>query len=215
MRNLVLLASLGLVAAFTQASAPAAGRSVVRATPPLQVAVRPAVVNLYERSTITVSGLGARSLQARLAGATHADGAPLKWRRLSLVSGIWRGTLQLPLLHGIYPIELRTAAGAAVVRPHRFLRVFEPGTRARPSFDDPADVARWWVRADPHGRLVAMKEWPRPAFDGRDVRLHRLFVVSYSPPGHPRAGDRLGMFVTAVRDGFHGAWRLLEATVEP
>lgn len=215
MRNLVLLASLGLVAAFTQASAPAAGRSVaVRATP-LRVAVRPAVVDLYERSTITVSGLDARSLQARLAGATHADGTPLTWRRLRLVGGIWRGTLQLPLLHGLYPIELRTAAGVAVVRPPRFLRVFEPGTRARPSFDDPADVARWWVRAVPHGRLVAMKAWPRPAFDGRDVRLHRLFVVAYSPAGHPRVIDRLGMFVTAVRDGYHGAWRLLEATVEP
>ena len=26
---------------------------------------------------------------------------------------------------------------------------------------------------------------------------------------------RLGMFVTAVRDGFDGRWRLLEATVVP
>jgi hypothetical protein len=96
-----------------------------------------------------------------------------------------------------------------------FLRVFAPGTRARPSFDEPSDVVRWWVRAIPHGTLVAFKAWPRPAFDRRDPRLHRLFVVAYSPPGHPLVGDRLGMFVTAFRNSYGGRWQLLEATVEP
>ncbi len=217
MRNLILLlTSLGLAAAFSQASAPAAGHSVgVTATPPPRVSVQPAIVKLYERSTIAVSGLNPGSLQVRLAGASHSDGSPLRWRGLRLFGDTWRGTLQLPLLYGIYPIELRTAAGAAVVRPHMFLRVFEPGTRARPAFDDPADVARWWVRAVAHGKLVAMTVWPRPAFDRRDIRLHRLFVVAYSPPGQPRVKDRLGTFVTAFRDGYHGGWRLLEATVEP
>ena len=93
--------------------------------------------------------------------------------------------------------------------------MFEPGTRARPSFDDPPDAVGWWVRTVPGATLVALKAWPRPAFDRRDLRLHRLFVVAYSPPGHPSVGDRLGMFVTAVRDGYHGGWRVLEATVEP
>jgi hypothetical protein len=216
MRSPVLLLSLVLVAAFTQSSAPAAARSGdVRATASPRVVVQPAVVNLYERSTIAVSGLHSRSLEVRLVGATYADGAPLPWRSLGLVGGVWRGSLPTPALHGLYPIELRAAAGAPLIRSQLFLRVFAPGTGAYPSFHDPADVARWWVRTVPRATLVALKAWPRPGFDRRDLGLHGLFVVAYSPPGHPRVSDRLGMFITVVRDGYHGGWRLLEATVEP
>jgi hypothetical protein len=216
MRSLVLFAALALVAAFTQASAPAAGGSVdAGATAPLRVAVQPAVVNLYERSTIAVSGLNSRSLQVRLAGATYADGTPLPWHSLGLVGGVWRGSLPTPALHGLYRVELRATAGSPLITPQRFLRVFAPGTRAHPSFNDPADAVRWWVRTVPHAKLVALKAWPRPGFDRRDLRLHRLFVVAYSPAGYPGISDRLGMFVTVVRDGYHGGWRLLEATVEP
>jgi hypothetical protein len=93
-----------------------------------------------------------------------------------------------------------------------FLRVLARGTLARPAFDNPADVARWWVAAVAHASVVALKPWPHPSSDGRDGRLHRLFVVAYGPPGD---GDRLGMFVTAFRDGYGAPWRLLEATVEP
>jgi hypothetical protein len=216
MRILALLVSVAVVGAFGQASAPAAGRSVdttAKASP--RVVLQPAVVNLYQRSTIAVSGLNSRSLEVRLMGATYADGTPLPWRSLGLVGGVWRGNLPTPALHGLYPIELRTAAGAPLIRPRLFLRVFESGTRARPSFDDPADAVAWWVRTVPRATLVALKAWPRSAFDRRDLRLHRLFVVAYSPPGHPDVGDRLGMFVTAVRDGYHGDWRVLDATVEP
>jgi hypothetical protein len=215
-RILVLLVSVGVVGAFAQASAPATGRPVdtaAKASP--RVVVQPAVVNLYQRSTIAVSGLNSRSLEVRLVGATYADGTRLPWRSLALVGGVWRGNLPTPALHGLYPIELRAAAGASVIRPRLFLRVFEPGTRARPSFDDPADAVGWWVRTVARATLVALKAWPPSAFDRRDLRLHRLFVVAYSPSGHPDVGDRLGMFVTAVRDGYHGDWRVLEATVEP
>jgi hypothetical protein len=215
-RILVLLVSVGVVGAFAQASAPATGQPVdtaAKASP--RVVVQPAVVNLYQRSTIAVSGLNSRSLEVRLVGATYADGTRLPWRSLALVGGVWRGNLPPPALHGIYPIELRTAAGASVIRPRLFLRVFQPGTRARPSFDDPADAVGWWVRTVPRATLVALKAWAPSAFDRRDLRLHRVFVVAYSPSGHPDVGDRLGMFVTAVRDGYHGDWRVLEATVEP
>ena len=54
-----------------------------------------------------------------------------------------------------------------------------------------------------------------PLFDRRDRRLHRLFVVAYSRRGHPAVQDRLGMFVTAVRDGYSGRRRLLEASTLP
>ena len=35
------------------------------------------------------------------------------------------------------------------------------------------------------------------------------------PTWHLAVSDRLGMFVTAFRDGYGEPWRLLEATVEP
>jgi hypothetical protein len=113
-------------------------------------------------------------------------------------------------------VELRTGGSTSPLKPAGiFLRVFARGTRERPSFDNPIDVVRWWVRTAPHATLVAIKAWPRPAFDGRDARLHRLFVVAYSPPGHPAADDQRGMFVTAFRDGYGAGWRLLDASVLP
>jgi hypothetical protein len=180
------------------------------------VDLKPGVVSLLAQSTITVSGVQARSLEVRLAGATYATGGPLPWQPLRSVHGAWIGTLSTPPLKGVYPIVLRTRAGAPSIRPRQaFLRVLDHGARARPSFDKPAEVARWWVRTVPHATLVALKAWPRPGFDRRDRRLHRLFVVAYSPLGQPQAGDRLGMFVTAFRDGYSSRWRLLEATLEP
>jgi hypothetical protein len=210
MRRFVLLVPLAIVVVSTVASA-------AEAAP--QVELLPAVAQLRERVTIAVSGIHARSLEVLLAGATETPrnqpASQLPWMPLHLVDGAWRGTLPAPALPGIYPIALRTRAGAAPIRSGRlFLRVFAPGTGTRPSFADPVDVARWWVRTQ-HARLVAVKAWARPGFDLRDLRLHRLFVVAYSPAGHPGVRDRLGMFVTAVRDGYSGRWRLLEATLEP
>jgi hypothetical protein len=43
----------------------------------------------------------------------------------------------------------------------------------------------------------------------------QLFVIAYAPRGNTRPSSRLGLFVTAVRDGFHGRWRVLEATSQP
>jgi hypothetical protein len=205
---LLLLVSLTLVGAFADDSAPAAGS--------MRVAVQPAVVRLHGQAAVAVSGLQVSSLQVRLSGESYADGAGLPWRSLRFEDGAWRGSLPAPALYGVYPVLLRTGPGSQpLASRHAFLRVLPPGARGRPSFHDPADVARWWVRTVPHGTLVALKPWPRPAFDGRDVRLHRLFVVAYSRPGHPEAGDQLGMFVTAFRDGYRARWRLLEATLEP
>jgi hypothetical protein len=234
MRRLVLLLPTTVVVVFALASAAAALRplAVTHQTPkPLptpittanvapRVELKPAVVRLRERATIAVSGIHTRSLEVLLAGATDTPGnqpaRQLPWRSLRLVGGAWLGTLPTPALHGLYPVVLRTGAGAPPLRSQRlFLRVFTPGTDARPSFDNPADVVRWWVRTVPHATLVALKAWPRPGFDRRDTRLHRLFVVAYSPPGHPLVTERLGMFVTAFRDGYRARWRLLEATLQP
>ena len=114
-------------------------------------------------------------------------------------------------------LEVRAGAGRPVARSANWmLRVFPAGTLSRPSFATPEGVAKWWVRtATGHARLKALRRWPRPAFDLRDHRLHQLLVVAYSPVGHPGVDNRLGMFVTAVRNGFDGRWCLLEATLQP
>jgi hypothetical protein len=207
----------GIVSLLIAAAAlPVCAAPVAAGRPPgLRVVLRPAVVRLGQRATIAVSDPSARRLEVRLAGATNSAGTTLPWRPLRLVDGTWLGTLPAPALRGIYPLELRTQPEAASLYVFRFLRVFAPGTQTRPSFEHPTSVARWWVLTIPHAKLVALKAWPRPAFDQRDVRLHRLFVVAYSPPGRPRVRDRLGMFITAYRDGYRGRWRLLEATVQP
>ena len=121
------------------------------------------------------------------------------------------------MLRGIYPLELRIRPGSPVLRSDRWLLpVLARGTRSRPSFTTPEGVARWWVHTLPlDARVVAMKRWPRPEFDLRDRRRHQLLVVAYTLAGHRAVPDRLGMFVTAVRDGLRGPWRLLEATVAP
>ena len=119
-----------------------------------------------------------------------------------------------PALDGIYPIRLRV--GGRVVRSGAWLlRVFPAGTTARPSFATPEEVAAWWVRERAHAGLVALRPWQPPSVDRRNPRLHGLLVVAYSRPGHPAVRDRLGMFITAVPDGYSGRWRLLEASTLP
>jgi hypothetical protein len=181
------------------------------------VFAQPAVVRLRESASVAVRGLASPWLEVRLAGATAPNGSPLGWRPLHRVGETWCGRLPKPSLRGIYPIEVRAAAGSPVLRSAKWMfRVFAAGTLSRPSFATPEGVAKWWVRtATDHARLVALKRWRRPGFDLRDRRLHQLLVVAYSPAGHPGVDDRLGMFITAVRDGFNGRWRLLEATVQP
>jgi hypothetical protein len=215
MRRLSLLVPIATIVVFALASAASAFRP---ASP--RVELRPAVVRLNGHATIAVSGMHTRSLQVLLAGATDTSGTrpakQLPWQSLRLVNGNWVGTLPAPALRGVYPIVLRTGAGAAPLESQGLLlRVFATGTSSQPSFRDPVDVVRWWVRTVPQASIVTLKAWPRPDFDRRDGRLHRLFVVAYSPSGDAQNQDQLGMFITAFRDSFNGRWRLLEATVQP
>jgi hypothetical protein len=181
------------------------------------VVADPAIVRLSGSASVTARGLAGRRLEVRLVGATTPAGVPLGWRPLRLAGKAWRGSLPRLALRGIYPIEVRAGAGQPVARSANWmLRVFAAGTLSPPSFARPEGVAKWWVRtATGDARLIALRRWPRPGFDLRDQRLHQLLVVAYSPVGHPDVEDRLGMFVTAVRNGFDGRWRLLEATLQP
>jgi len=182
-----------------------------------QVLVVPNVVQLGQASVVTVSGVDAPTLQVRLVGASVHGGHPLPWTPLRRTRGIWHAKLPTPELRGAYPIELRVRPGAPVMRSDGWLlRVFANGTLARPAFPTPEGVARWWVERRPGGAtLVALKRWPRPAFDRRDRRLHQLLVLAYARTGRTDVKDRLGIFITAVRDGYGGKWRLLEASALP
>jgi hypothetical protein len=96
------------------------------------------------------------------------------------------------------------------------LRVFPRGTESRPSFATPDAVVLNYVTHLPgHEVLVALKRWPLPAYDHRDKRLHRLLVIGYAPRGNTGRSAQRGKFITAVREGFHGRWRLLQATTGP
>jgi hypothetical protein len=183
----------------------------------MELAVTPGVVLRGHGAAVTVTGLAAPSLEVRAAGASTNLGKPLPWTALHFSNGAWHGVLPASEFRGIYPLELRVRRGLPVWRSERWLlRVFARGTLARPTFSTPEGAARWWVRTLPtHATLAAVRRWPQPAYDLRDPRLHQILVLAYNRAGHPAVRDRLGIFVTAVRDGFHGSWRVLEATAVP
>jgi hypothetical protein len=192
------------------------GASAAWSAPPsARVELRPGTVRLGQRASIVVSQVRAGAVQVLVKGATDESGEPFQWQPLRLVGGAWRGRLPSPALRGVYPLVLRIGGTRFLTSSRWLLRVFDPGTASRPAFDDPADVADWWVRTVAGGTLVALREWPLPDFDLREPALHRLFVIGYSPPDDLAEADRLGTFVTAVRDGYRGRWRFLEATLEP
>jgi len=181
------------------------------------VAIAPPVVRLHEAAKVDVRGLAsAAAVDVWLRGASMPSGSPLPWIHLRRMHRVWVGRLGRPALRGVYPVELRLRPGGArLVSDRWLLRVLPPGTLDRPSFEAPEEVASWWVANVAHGTLAAVRPWPLPANDRRDPELHRLFVVAYDPAGTTDAASRLGIWITAVRDGSGGRWRLLEATIQP
>jgi hypothetical protein len=186
-----------------------------RGRPAARLTLTPTVVRLHRRERIEVTRLPVSSLQVLPLGALEPGGGRFGWRSFRLVRGTWAVTVPAPLMRGVYPLRLRTRAGGVFRSATWFMRVLAPGTLAQPSFPEPSDVVRWWVRAVAHGTLVALKPWSLPRWDLRDTRLHRLFVVAYFPPGQGEQGERRGMFVTAFRNGYGGPWRFLEARLTP
>lgn len=66
-----------------------------------------------------------------------------------------------------------------------------------------------------HQILVAPRAWPLADYDHRDAQLNLLFVIAYAAPGDNRPGSRLGRFISTVRNGYHGRWRVLEVKTQP
>ena len=157
------------------------------------------------------------SLEVKVVGGTSVHGQALRWKPLRFSDGAWRGALPLPVRRGIYPVELRVRDRGRVMASGRWLlRVFARGTQSRPAFRELRGVAAWWVRTvHPGGVLVATRRWRLSVDDLRDPRRHQKLVIAYTLPGHRAVSDRLGVFVTAVRAGRNGRWRLLEASMVP
>jgi hypothetical protein len=157
----------------------------------------------------------------RLVGAIDRAGrayewTPYPWRALRVRQGSWRGLLPAPPLFGIYRLRLRLDGRRFLSSARWLLRVVPSGTLKRPSFPTAMGAVRHFVAKLPgHKVLVASRRWPLAKFDHRDLRLNRLFVIAYAPRGESQPSSRLGLFVTTVRNGFQGRWRLLEATTQP
>jgi hypothetical protein len=188
----------------------------------VRVTLQPRVTDLYHPASIAVSGIAAHDVEVRLLGATDRAGlayqwAPYRWRRLQLQRGTWRGVLPTPPLLGIYQVQLRLDDGRRVLSSANWLlRVFPPGAVRRRSFPTAVAAVRDYVAHLPGDQvLVALKPWPQAAFDHRDRRLHEFFMLAYAPRADNRVDSRIGLFITTVRDGFHGHWRLLQAAVGP
>lgn len=185
------------------------------------VEFRPSTIDLFRRTSVAVRGLSARSVQVHLRGATDESGlayewTPYRWRRLRLSDGVWQGAIPSPALLGVYQLQIRVDGRRVLQSPHWLVRVFRPRTLTRPSFPTAVGVVRGFVANLPGDEVVAALRQVHPAaYDRRDARLHRIFAVAYSSRGDTRPTSRLGLFVTAVRNGFHGRWRLLDTGVEP
>jgi hypothetical protein len=187
----------------------------------VRVRLQPRVME-FGLARVSVSGLAADALSVRVLNANDPAGlayrwAPYRWRRLRVVRGRWRGTLLAPPLLGVYQLQLRVPHRARLLQsPQWLLRVLPPGALRRGAFPSPKAVIRNYVSDLPGDQVLeADRAWSPPAYDHRDPRLVRLFVIAYAPRGDERRSSWLGRFIATFRDGFHGGWRLLEATVAP
>lgn len=195
-----------------------AGTAPAPPTHHVRITVTPRTIVPYGWARIEVNGLpDATAVAVQLEGASGVLGTLFPWIALRRRrDGNWLAPLPQPMLPGIYPIKLRTRPKLAIsLAESAYLRVYWDGTETRPLFPTPEQVAEWWVRTVTGGTLVAIRRWPRQAIDHRLASLHRLFVVAYSPRGRPAQQERLGAWITAVREGYRGRWRLLEAAVTP
>jgi len=195
----------------------AAGVGTAPKTHHFVVTISPVVVVPYLWASVSVSGLAeATEVDVRILGASDFRGDVMPWIPLHRRFGDWRARLSQPVLPGIYPIEVRERPALEVTAARLvYLRVYEPGTTAHPLFSTPRQVAWWWVTDVEHGTVVAMRRWPGTLFDHRLEKLHRLYVIAYTPARTSGRADRLGAWITVVREGYAGGWRLLAASVTP
>jgi hypothetical protein len=218
-RKALTLASLLILGSLVLGwTAPGSATALVTGRPAhVRITLRPPIVAPYDWSTIDITGLThASAVEVRIVGASATNGTLSPWIPLRRQHSDWGARLPQPVFPGIYPIELRTQPPLATTpRPITYLRVYWPGTSKRPLFHSPEQAVQWWVSHLANGTLVAIRRWPPQAIDHRLTLLHGLFVVAYTPRSPPTQAARLGAWITTVREGSHGHWRVLEAGVTP
>lgn len=210
---LTALACLAMTAALT---------ATARANAPVRVEFGSHEIDLYHSASVRVSGVAARVAEVRLVGAIDRRGLayewkPYHWRELRPRQGAWLGLLPAPPLPGIYRVQLRLDRGRRLLSSTRWLlRVFPDARTARRSAPTALGAIRGYVAHLPgHKVLVSSRRWPLATFDHRDPRLNRIYAIAYAPRDDTRPGSRLGSFVTTVRDGYHGRWRVLQSSTQP
>ena len=183
--------------------------------------LQPRVIE-YGLARVSVSGITATSVSARLLDANDPAGlayrwTPYRWRRLELVRGRWSGVLAAPPLLGTYQLQFQIHHPKRLLgSPRWLLEVLPPGTLNHAAFTTPLAVLRNYVSKLPGNQvLVAERPWPQAAYDHRDPRLSRVFVIAYAPRDDNTPSTQRGLFIATFRDGYHGRWRLLETTVSP
>ena len=234
MRRLVLLVPIAIVVVFALASAADALRPVgvthqaakpapapiITANAAPRIELQPPIVRLRERATIAVSGIHTRTLEVLLAGATDAPWSQparqLPWRSLpSDRRHLARHTAEAG--------SPRHLPGRASHRREARLRSGRSRCSYGSSRPAPARGRRSTIPSmSSVGGCAASRtgdSWrsrPGPARGSIDATCACTASSSSrtAPPGHPQIRERLGMFVTAVRDGYGARWRLLEATVQ-
>ena len=226
MRTLVLLFAVALVAAFTQAPAPAAGHSVdIR--PDCRIARCGAAGRREAARTVDDHGLRPRFPFA----PGTAGGRDVRRRSaasVALARSRGRG------LAGQAP-DSRFCAASTRLSSARSRRRCSHRPAPVPSRLRARNTRTSCVRRSGRGCALVgprrsprdarrVKAWPLPALDRRDVRLHRLFVVAYSPLGYPDARrsaghvrhggqERVPRTVAATRGDCRAAMRLFTPTV--
>jgi hypothetical protein len=215
----VIACVVSLAAVERISMAPATARAGAAET--VRVQLQPRVIE-YGVTRVSVSGVTAASVSARLLDANDPAGlayhwAPYRWRRLELARGRWSGVLPAPPLLGIYQLQFQIRRPERLLRsPHWLLRVLPPGALNRQAFATPLAAIRNYVSKLPGNQLlVAGRPWPQAAYDHRDPRLFRVFAIAYAPQDSNTPSTQRGLFIATFRDGYQARWRFLEATVSP
>jgi hypothetical protein len=200
-------------------AAPAAAAAFLLAGVSVHATVAPSVATRDGQVRISVSGVSAPAVSARIDGGLASGGRWFNWVALRPgAGGTWWTVLRAPGYLGVYPVEIR--AGRAVDRTDAVVQILPAGYTAEPGFVEPEQVAEWWTRIAPAAAtLTGVSTWQAGFFTHRDPDLNRLLRVRFTiarawPQLHLKPGERT-MFLSVARLRAGGLWRLLEAVPAP
>jgi hypothetical protein len=161
---------------------------------------------------VTLTGVPAAAVQARIGGGVASRGKWLGWVPLvSAGPASWRSVLRAPGYLGVYPLQVRTAGTIADAGP--LVRILPRRFARQPGFFTPVEVAEWWAQTSPRNlRLVSAAEWHAGFYAHRDARFNRLVRATVRLPAGAGTETR---YVSVARLRVGGPWRMLEVVEAP